>query len=99
MVLGHWNIPPPDAEGLVPDIALAPCLGWDGGYYDRALAALSPRPAGVGKALAAACLPTIYPQPHDIPLDTIMTQTGIIWGTKRCFMSLASETSARLRPT
>jgi 5,10-methenyltetrahydrofolate synthetase len=56
MARGHWNIPvpPPEAEVLVPDIALSPCLGWDGGcfrlgwgrgYYDRTLAALSPRPS------------------------------------------------------
>lgn len=87
MVRGHWNIPvpPPEAEVMVPDIALAPCLGWDdgcyrlgwgGGYYDRTLAALSPRPATIGVALAAARLTTIYPQPHDIPLDMIVTETS-----------------------
>jgi len=88
MARGHWNIPvpPPEAEALTPDIALAPCLGWDdgcfrlgwgGGYYDRTLAALSPRPAAIGIALAAARLTTIFPQPHDIPLDTIVTETGV----------------------
>ena len=85
---GHWNIPvpPPEAESLTPAIMLAPCLGWDdgcwrlgwgGGYYDRTLAALSPRPITIGIALAAARLPTIYPQPHDIPLDLIVTETGV----------------------
>lgn len=88
MLRGHWNIPvpPPEAEVLVPDIALAPCLGWDegcyrlgwgGGYYDRTLAALSPRPVTIGVALAAARLTTIYPQPHDVPLDMIVTETGV----------------------
>lgn len=88
MARGHWNIPvpPPAAEALFPDIAVAPCLGWDdaccrlgwgGGYYDRTLAALSPRPASIGIALAAARLRTIYPQPHDVPLDTIVTETGM----------------------
>lgn len=88
MLRGHWNIPvpPPEAEVLTPDIALAPCLGWDegcyrlgwgGGYYDRTLAALSPRPVTIGVALAAARLTTIYPQPHDIPLDRIVTETGV----------------------
>ena len=89
MVRGHWNIPvpPPEAEALTPGIALAPCLGWDdgcyrlgwgGGYYDRTLAALSPRPVTIGIALAAARLATIYPQPHDIPLDIIVTETGVL---------------------
>ena len=88
MVRGHWNIPvpPPEAEALTPDIALAPCLGWDdgcfrlgwgGGYYDRTLAALSPGPLTIGIALATARLTTIYPQPHDIPLDRIVTETGV----------------------
>jgi 5,10-methenyltetrahydrofolate synthetase len=89
MERGHWNIPEPapHSENLVPDIALAPCLGWDagcfrlgwgGGYFDRTLAVLSPRPFTIGIALAAACLPTIYPQPHDIPLDMIVTETGLL---------------------
>ena len=88
MIRGDWNIPvpPPDAEQLCPDIALAPCLGWDarcfrlgwgGGYFDRTLATLHPRPYTIGIALSAAVLKTIYPQPHDIPLDMIVTEHGI----------------------
>lgn len=88
MVRGDWNIPvpPPDAAVLTPDIALAPCLGWDsgcfrlgwgGGYFDRTLAALAPRPMTIGVALRAAKLPTIFPQPHDIPLDLILTEDGV----------------------
>jgi 5,10-methenyltetrahydrofolate synthetase len=90
---GHWNIlvPPPQAEALTPDIALAPCLGWGdgsfrlgwgGGYYDRTLAALSPRPFTIGIALAVARLPTIYPQPHDVSLDMILTDEGVVAGQK-----------------
>lgn len=88
MVRGDWNIPvpPPEARVLTPDVTLAPCLGWDGGcyrlgwgggYFDRTLAALTRRPTGIGIALAAARLPTIYPQPHDIPLDMILTEDGV----------------------
>jgi len=88
MVRGDWKIPvpPPEADALVPDVTLAPCLGWDGGcyrlgwgggYFDRSLAALAPRPLAIGIALAAARLPTIYPQPHDIPLDLIVTENGL----------------------
>lgn len=87
MVRGDWNIPvpPSDAEALTPDVMLAPCLGWDGGcyrlgwgggYFDRTLAALAPRPVAIGIALSAARLNTIYPQPHDMPLDLIVTETG-----------------------
>lgn len=87
MLRGDWNIPvpPPEAERLTPGFALAPCLGWDGGcfrlgwgggYFDRTLAVLAPRPVTIGIALAAARLATIFPQPHDIPLDHILTEDG-----------------------
>lgn len=88
MVRGDWNIPvpPPEAELLTPDITLAPCLGWSdgcyrlgwgGGCFDRTLAVLDPRPTVIGIALSAARLPTIYPQPHDIPLDLVVTEAGV----------------------
>lgn len=87
MERGHWNIPVPprDAPEVMPDVVLAPLMGWDcegyrlgygGGYFDRTLAALSPRPYSIGVGLAAAKLPTIYPQPHDIPMDVILTERG-----------------------
>lgn len=88
MVRGDWNIPvpPPESPSLAPDIVLAPLVGWDGagyrlgyggGYFDRTLAALVPRPFAIGIGLRAAKLPTIYPQPHDIPLDVILSDAGI----------------------
>lgn len=88
LVRGDWNIPVPPSEAdlVTPDIALAPCLGWSegcyrlgwgGGYFDRTLAALAPRPLTIGIALGAARLTTIFPQPHDIPLDLIVTESGI----------------------
>jgi len=91
MVRGDWNIPvpPPEAERLTPEIALAPLMGWDGagyrlgyggGYFDRTLADLAPRPVTIGIGLEAARLPTIFPQPHDIPLDVILTEAGICVG-------------------
>lgn len=88
MVRSDWNIPapPPDADLLTPEIVLAPLLGWDGegyrlgyggGYFDRTLAALAPRPFAIGIGLHAARLASIYPQPHDIALDVILTEAGI----------------------
>ncbi len=84
LVRGDWSIPipPPEAEVLRPDIALAPRIGWDGacfrlgwggGYFDRTLAVL----VTIGIALGAAHLPTIFPQPHDIPLNLILTEDGV----------------------
>lgn len=87
MERGFWNIPVP-AEGpdVVPDVTLSPVVGWDGegyrlgyggGYFDRTLAALSPRPFAIGVGLHAAQIPTIFPQPHDIAMDVIVTERGI----------------------
>jgi 5,10-methenyltetrahydrofolate synthetase len=87
MVRGDWNIPvpPPEAQAVTPEIALAPVVGWTaegyrlgygGGYFDRTLASLSPRPFTIGIGLQAARLDTIFPQPHDIRLDAIMTEDG-----------------------
>ena len=87
MTRGDWNIPvpPPEAEILKPEIALAPLVGWDmsgyrlgygGGYFDRTLAALDPSPFKIGIGYASARLETIFPQPHDIPMDIILTEAG-----------------------
>jgi 5,10-methenyltetrahydrofolate synthetase len=88
MVRGDWNIPvPPEtAAPVTPEITLAPLMGWDpagyrlgygGGYFDRTLAALSPRPVTIGVGFQAARLDTIHPQPHDIALDVIVTEAGL----------------------
>ncbi|BBU59469.1 5-formyltetrahydrofolate cyclo-ligase (plasmid) [Mameliella alba] len=88
MVRGDWNIPVPPAGApkVTPGIALAPLVGWSaegyrlgygGGYFDRTLAALTPKPFVIGIGLQEAWLATIYPQAHDIPLDLIVTENGI----------------------
>lgn len=88
MERGHWNIPvpPADAARLVPEVALAPLVGWvgtgyrlgyGGGYFDRTLAALLPKPFVIGVGLHSAKLATIYPQPHDVRLDAIVTEEGV----------------------
>lgn len=85
---GVWNIPvPAGGAAVTPDVVIAPVVGFDpdcyrlgygGGYFDRTLAALTRRPvvAGVGHVLAA--LPTIYPQPHDIPMDFVATPEAFV---------------------
>ncbi len=87
MIQGFWKIPvPADGPAVTPDVTLAPLVGWDaagyrlgygGGYFDRTLAALNPRPLVVGVGLQAARIATIYPQPHDIGMDEIVTETGV----------------------
>lgn len=87
MERGFWNIPvPADGPEVVPDITLSPLVGWDGagyrlgyggGYFDRTLAALSPRPLTIGIGLEIARMGTIFPQPHDIPMTSIVTEMGV----------------------
>lgn len=84
---GIWQIPVPVEDRRVePDVLLVPLVGFDaagyrlgygGGYYDRTLAAFRRRPLAVGVGFAVAELPTIHPQPHDIPMDLIVTETEI----------------------
>jgi 5-formyltetrahydrofolate cyclo-ligase len=79
---GVWNIPiPVDREVLTPEALIVPLVGFDGGlyrlgygggYYDRTLAAATRRPFCVGLGFAEARLPSIFPQPHDIPMDVIV---------------------------
>ena len=92
MVQGFWKIPvPADGPEVVPDLTLAPVVGWDpagfrlgygGGYFDRTLAVLSPRPMTIGIGLQSARLATIFPQPHDIALDVILTEAGVQYEQK-----------------
>ena len=87
MEQGVWKIPVPvDGPEVAPDILLAPLVGWDeegyrlgygGGYFDRTLAAFAARPMVIGVGLTAARIPTIFPQPHDITMDRIVTEAGI----------------------
>ncbi|MEQ8662295.1 MAG: 5-formyltetrahydrofolate cyclo-ligase, partial [Gammaproteobacteria bacterium] len=85
---GVWNIPVP-AEGPVvhPDVLLVPLLGHDaagyrlghgGGYYDRTLAAATPRPCAIGVGYAAGRLSSICPQAHDVPMDVIVTDEILV---------------------
>lgn len=85
---GIWNIlVPADGAPVLPDIVVAPVvgyartgyrLGYGGGYYDRTLAQLHTHRVVVGVGYKQAELFTIYPQPHDVPMDVIVTEQEII---------------------
>ena len=87
LIAGVWDIPIPEKrEVVVPAMVLAPLVGFDrdcyrlgygGGYFDRTLASLAPRPWAIGVGFAAQEIATIYPQPFDIPMDVIVTETGV----------------------
>ena len=85
---GAFGIPVPHtAARLVPQLLLIPCVGFDGsryrlgyggGYYDRTLASLAVRPVAVGVAFDCARVPSIEPQPHDIRLDLVIAESGVV---------------------
>lgn len=86
MVRGIWNIPvPASAVPVRPDIVIVPLLGVDaagyrlgngGGYYDRTLAALDPRPRIIGVGHGSCAMTTIFPQPWDIAMDVVLLGDG-----------------------
>jgi 5,10-methenyltetrahydrofolate synthetase len=85
---GVWNIPiPAEGDPVHPDIVVAPLVGYDpsnyrlgygGGFFDRTLASLPRKPLIIGIGYGSCALPTIYPQPHDIPMDAIVTEAGVV---------------------
>ncbi|HEY7656047.1 MAG TPA: 5-formyltetrahydrofolate cyclo-ligase [Burkholderiales bacterium] len=101
---GAYGIPVPDGtEVLLPDIAIVPMngfdhrgyrLGYGGGYFDRTLAALEQRVLSVGVAFEPLRLSTIYPQPHDIPMDFVVTEAGIYRAGGRMLALLDAAESA-----
>ncbi len=84
-----YGIPKPkDTEAFHPQLLLVPCvgygpggtrLGYGGGFYDRTLAALQPRPATAGLGYGHGYVPWLTPEPHDIPLDALLTEDGVFW--------------------
>ena len=79
---GLWKIPyPADGAEVIPNVTIAPLVGFDGacyrlgyggGFFDRTLAKLNPRPLAIGVGYGGAALTTIFPQPHDVPMDWIV---------------------------
>ena len=84
-----YGIPKPkETELIVPTLLFVPCvgygpggfrLGYGGGFYDRTLATLQPRPVTVGLGYTHGWLPDMEPEPHDIPLDALLNDNGVVW--------------------
>lgn len=87
MADGIWNIPVPrDGAVVTPGVVLAPVVGFDaagyrlgygGGYFDRTLAVLSPRPFAVALGYEFSRLETIHPQSFDQRFDAVVTEAAI----------------------
>ena len=84
-----YGIPKPkDTEVITPTLLFVPCvgyapggfrLGYGGGFYDRTLAGLQPRPYTVGLGFAHGFLPDHEPEAHDVPLDALLNELGVVW--------------------
>jgi 5-formyltetrahydrofolate cyclo-ligase len=91
MSQGVWNIPfPSEGRPVAPDVLLVPLVGFDrhcfrlgygGGYYDRTIAAAPIRPQTIGVGHDRLELATIHPRPHDIKMDSIVTERGVVYGS------------------
>jgi len=87
MVPDRYGIPTPVAgEFVTPDALLIPLnafdangfrIGYGGGYFDRTLAALSPRPLAIGIGFELGRVSDTLPQAHDQRLDWIVTEDGL----------------------
>lgn len=86
---GVWNIPIPaaDAAVVVPDVVIAPVVGFDpacyrlgygGGFFDRTLAAMPRKPRVFGVGHAQARIASIHPMAHDIAMDAVITELGMV---------------------
>ena len=84
-----YGIPKPKGtEIVVPTLLFVPCvgygpggyrLGYGGGFYDRTLATLQPRPVTVGLGYTHGWLPDFEPEPHDMALDALLNDNGVVW--------------------
>jgi 5,10-methenyltetrahydrofolate synthetase len=88
-----FNIPIPlNTAEIKPNALLIPLIGFDehgyrlgygGGYYDRTLADMRVQPLKIGVAFEMSRVPSIFPQPHDIAMDFIVTETGVYQNNDR----------------
>ncbi|MCL2075334.1 MAG: 5-formyltetrahydrofolate cyclo-ligase [Betaproteobacteria bacterium] len=84
------GVPAPrdDAPEVIPDALLIPLnafdalgfrLGYGGGFFDRALAAMTAkaaRPLAIGIGFELGRVDDVEPQPHDQPMDWLITEAG-----------------------
>jgi 5,10-methenyltetrahydrofolate synthetase len=106
MTLDRYGIPRPAADQpLLPELQLVPVnafdpagfrLGYGGGYFDRTLATMVPRPLAVGIGFEVARVTSIGPQPHDIPLDAVVTESGLTQFPRAAHLSGLSDRPGNL---
>ncbi|MBC8134958.1 MAG: 5-formyltetrahydrofolate cyclo-ligase [Fibrella sp.] len=82
--------PHPDSPEIAPggtDLVIVPALAFDergnrlgygGGFYDRFLPRLRPDAVTVGLTLDALMVPALPAEPHDVPVQIVVTETRTI---------------------
>ena len=92
VAVGGWGVPeaPADAPLVAPDVILAPMLGFDRhgtrlgygkGHYDRAIASLQAEgrsPLLIGIAFAAQEVAELPAEAHDVRLNCVVTERGLV---------------------
>lgn len=83
----RYGIPSPtEGDWVEPDVVLLPLnafdaagyrLGYGGGFFDRTLATLQPRPLAIGVGFEINRVADIQPAAHDQRLDWIVTEAGL----------------------
>jgi len=90
LLADRYGIPSPAAGDLLaPEALLLPVnafdaggyrIGYGGGYFDRTLAAFRAQGLpllAIGVGFELARVDSIAPEPHDIPLDAMVTEAGV----------------------
>lgn len=79
---------PKDTEAFEPQLLILPCLGYGpggirmgygGGFMQRTIAQIVPRPVVVGVGYGHGFQPAMCAQPHDVRLDAMLTEQGLVW--------------------
>ena len=97
VVAGYRDLPEPAAHCesvptdlidwvLVPGVAFdrsGARLGYGGGYYDRLLPLLPERAMRVAGAFSAQVVDEVPSAPHDIRMDTVVTESGVLVDVRR----------------
>jgi 5-formyltetrahydrofolate cyclo-ligase len=93
MELDAYNISKPKGtEEFAPEMLIVPCLGfgpggvrlgYGGGFFDRTLRSIQPRPVTVGVSFTHGFLPLLLPSATDIVLDAMLTEDGAMWERPR----------------
>lgn len=88
LISGPFDVQIPQTEERIdPQLLLIPCvgidcrryrLGYGGGYYDRTVPQMSPRPITAGIGFDSARIESIDPKPHDLQLDVAITD-AMLW--------------------